>query len=131
MRKIENFVNLIFNCRIAYIISLENKNDISKDIIYAMGLLHDIGRCQSYQTEVEHDVAGAELAITIMNDVGYSKYEIDMIMDVILNHRNSSVKNNLCKILYKADKLSRQCFKCCVQRDCYWDEIRKNKILIY
>ena len=38
--------HLIAVARIAYIISLEEESGISKDIIYAASLLHDIGRAE-------------------------------------------------------------------------------------
>lgn len=119
--------------RIAYIISLEEHINISKDIIYAISLLHDIGRLNEYEKNIPHDKAGAELASVILRDCGYHENEISEITSAILHHRNnnSNQTDTLSDLIYRADKLSRTCFLCKAYKECNWKETQKNKTLIY
>ena len=48
----------------------------------------------------------------------------------ILNKLKLTDDDELSKIIYKSDKLSRNCFNCKSYNDCYWDENKKNKIII-
>lgn len=115
--------------RIAYIIVLEKGLDISKDLIYATAILHDIGRCQSNK---DHNVYSVELAEKILNQCNYSKDDITLILDAVYSHRNLCENlQTLSDIIKYADKISRNCFNCKAYDTCYWDEDRKNKKLIY
>ena len=110
--------------RIAYILCLEEKADIDKEIIYAAALLHDIGR---YGKKPHHE-ASAEAAETIMRDCGFSEAETALVKNAVLAHRSGG-KNGLCDILYRADKLSRACFMCKAQKNCYWAENKRNNMI--
>lgn len=115
--------------RIAYILSLENGLNIPKDIIYASSLLHDIGRAFNSR---EHNNKSAEIAQDILEECGYSMESIAEIKTAIENHRQCT--NNietLSDIISKADKLSRQCYDCKAQKECYWSEERKNSTIVY
>lgn len=114
--------------RIAYILNLENGLNLSKDVVYAAGLLHDIGR--GYDN---HNENSAELADIILKEASFCQSEIDMIKDAILHHRHSDTgdKNDLGDILSRADRLSRKCFECEVRDDCYWNESDKNLYIKY
>ena len=115
--------------RIAYILSLENNLNIKKDIIYAAALLHDTGRAFK---DNDHNKKSAEISKEILADCGYSQSEISEIISAILNHRkDTSELNNLSDIICKADKLSRQCYSCKAQKECYWTEERRNKTIKY
>lgn len=115
--------------RIAYILSLENNLNIKKDIIYATALLHDTGR--AFEDD-DHDKKSAEISEEILADCGYSQSEIQEIISAILNHRKDTSKlKNLSDIICKADKLSRQCYSCKAQKECYWQEERRNKNIKY
>ena len=46
------------------------------------------------------------------------------------NHRKES-DNKLEEIIYKADKLSRQCFNCKAEKECYWSSEKKNFKITY
>lgn len=59
----EHFLDV---ARLMYIYSLENKLNLSREIIYATALLHDIGRAQQYLSGISHDIAGAEIAGKIL-----------------------------------------------------------------
>ena len=44
-------------CRIAWILNLEGNLALSKEVIYATGLLHDIGRWLQYENGEDHALA--------------------------------------------------------------------------
>ena len=48
---------------------------MSKDIIYATALLHDLGRADQYEKGISHEEAGAILAEEILTDCGYTREE--------------------------------------------------------
>ncbi|MDD6328574.1 MAG: HD domain-containing protein [Eubacteriales bacterium] len=119
--------------RISYIINLEEQLNIPKDIIYGMALLHDIGRSKEYLQGQSHHVAGASLAGQILLDCGYLQTETDMICRAITCHKSELInteQNVLCSLLYRADKLSRNCFNCKAYNTCYWAETKKNKTIM-
>ena len=90
--------------RIAYILVLEN-NDLNffvkenkladklaaKEVIYAAGLLHDIGKWKEYQAGVDHASYGARLAREILPRVNFDDNEINVIARAIYEHRNLSM----------------------------------------
>jgi len=105
--------HLIDVARISYILSLEKKTDLSKGIIYACALLHDIGRWKEYEDGIDHAIASKELAVDILQDCNFDQPEIKLICAAIGHHR---IKDNhpsiLSECLFHADKLSRPCFTC-------------------
>lgn len=125
--------HLLDTARIAYILNLENNLGLDKDIIYAAGLLHDVGKIVEYAEGMEHHVVGAELCVQILRDAQYSEDEIQMIRRAILLHREPLIKNenSLTGILYRADKLSRPCFSCKTEPQCDWSTDKKNINIIY
>lgn len=104
--------------RIAMLIKEEEKLSVDKELIYAAALLHDIGRGLQYETGMPHEQASAEIAIGILEDCLFNNFEISEITKAILNHRDpkSAELANLSGLLYRADKLSRDCF-CCEAKD--------------
>jgi uncharacterized protein len=118
--------------RIAYIYTLENNLNYSKDILYAAALLHDIGRWKQYEEGIPHDAASAELAVDILDDCGYSKQETNEIVEAISHHRKDNEdKNSLSYIIYFSDKASRNCFSCKAAKECNWSHEKKNNIIKY
>lgn len=114
--------------RIAYIISLEQELLFSKEVIYAAALLHDIGRYLEYEGKLSHDQGSVKLAKTILKDSGFNDAESSMILDAIENHRNISEHElSFHTLLYKADKMSRNCFECSAKELCKWSDEMKNK----
>lgn len=113
--------------RIAYIAALEGKLPYDKELIYAAALLHDIGR---HNSDDEHHRASADFAREIMAECGYCKAEIDAVAEAVGNHRRDGSKG-LSELLYRADKLSRNCFNCKAYDECYWSEEKKNKLIEY
>lgn len=99
-----------------------------RELIYAAGLLHDIGRWQEYEEGISHETASGNLAPQILEESGFSQQETDMIVKAIVNHRNPLIKEekSLSGILYRADKKSRPCFLCEVRKECNWSDTKKN-----
>lgn len=117
--------------RIAAILNLEEKYEISKEMIYAAALLHDIGRWKQYEDGSPHEMVSARLAPEILVKSGFNNGEIDMIVTAISQHRNADIRNDkdLSGLLYRADKLSRACFACKAEKDCDWKAEKKNRWL--
>ena len=124
---IEHFIDV---SRIAYIMVLEEGLKVSKDVIYAIGLLHDIGRVRQYEEGIHHDIASVEMSREILKETSFTEQEINIILNGIANHRKES-DNKLEEIIYKADKLSRQCFNCKAEKECYWSSEKKNFKITY
>ena len=124
---IEHFIDV---SRIAYIMVLEEKLSVSKEVIYAIGLLHDIGRVRQYEEGIHHDIASVEMSREILKETSFIEEEINTILNGIANHRKES-DNKLEEIIYKADKLSRQCFNCKAEKECYWSSEKKNFKITY
>ena len=126
--------HLIAVARIAYLISLEEQSGISKDIIYAASLLHDIGRAEEYDTGRSHNEAGAEKAEAILRECDYSDDEIKEITEAIRTHGHDGYPEKaapLERLLCMADKLSRTCFNCPAHEECNWADDKKNETLFY
>ncbi len=121
--------HLLDTARVAYIIVLENKMNIDKDIIYAAALLHDTGRAVS---AAEHNKESRKIAEKILPECGYNTDETDEICRAIEVHRKDTDKlENLSDVLTMADHLSRKCYMCKAVESCYWSEERKNSDIVY
>ncbi len=108
--------------RITYILILEN-NDLNyfvsesslssrlaaKEVIYAAGLLHDIGKWKEFTAEgVDHASYGARLAREILPRVFFNPHEVNIICRAIYEHSNISREMSfLGEKLHRADNLSR------------------------
>ncbi len=97
----------------------------SKEVIYAIGLLHDIGRVLEYKEEIPHHEGSVIIAKDILKETSFTKEEKNEILKGIENHRKDSV-DELSRIIYESDKLSRNCFSCKSEKDCYWSKEKKN-----
>lgn len=115
--------------RIAYINVLEDNLEFNREMVYAACLLHDIGRYSDYEKNgMSHHVAGSIIAANILRRAGFLEQEIEVICDAISKHKECSKEENMLGyVLYKADKLSRNCFMCKEYDNCYWSEDIKNK----
>lgn len=114
--------------RLAYIEALERGLAISKELIYAAALLHDIGRAAQYEDGIPHDTASAAFAAQLLPDCGFSKEEQTQILDAISGHRKKKTgeRGDLAGLIYRADKRSRMCLFCGVQESCSWSTEKKN-----
>lgn len=117
--------------RICYIMVLEEGLDISKDLIYTTALLHDIGRIVQYRDGTDHDKASAEIAEKLLPLTSFNEEEREMILDCIRKHREKQESTPFNEIFYKADKLSRICFRCPAYDICYWSKEKKNHRITY
>lgn len=120
--------------RVMYIICLEQQLQIPMDVIYAVGMLHDIGRAIQYRTGEAHETAGTETITQILVECSYSNSEIAEILDAIAGH---NTQNNGCSnyalgnLICLADHIVRPCFMCRMRTACYWSESEKNTYLRY
>ena len=126
--------HLVSVARIGALIASDEGLDIDRDVIYAAALLHDIGRCSEYTKDknMSHADAGVIIAEDILRRVGYSDTEVKVILEAIKLHgEDTAPDGTLAKLLFRADKLSRNCFRCEAEPECFWDEALKNKGLLY
>jgi hypothetical protein len=92
----------------------------AEEVIYAAGLLHDIGRWRQYDTGEDHALAGALMARAILERCGFLKNEIEIITRAIKEHRRSGPGTSyLGRVICLADDLSRPCGTCKARSGCY------------
>lgn len=116
--------------RIAYILVLEEQLSVKKDVIYAAGFLHDIGRGKQYAEGIPHEEAGISIAADILSDSPYDMKERETILLLLGSHRRPDSDKLSC-LFSRADKLSRDCRNCRAKEECYWPEEKKNNIYRY
>lgn len=126
----EHFLDV---ARIGTIVNLEEKIGVSKELIYAAALLHDIGKHMQYSDGTNHDEASADIAAVVLQECDFSTEETAKILDAILHHRDQNVskEKNLKGILYRADKEGRPCFCCQAKAECNWSDEKKNLEIKY
>ncbi len=105
----------------------------AKEVIYATGLLHDIGKWKEYEAGIDHAAFGARLARDILIRAGYEDHEIEVIGRAIYEHRNISQNMSfLGERMHRADNLSRACSKCKEKDNCCKRTNRENgPLLLY
>lgn len=120
-----HFLNV---ARIAWIENLEKRLAISREMIYAAAMLHDIGRHLQYMQGVPHDEGSVSIASDILKDSGFDEKEQAEILSAIRMHRNpdAASRDDLAGIIYRADKKSRICAFCSASDKCNWPESKKN-----
>ena len=106
----EHFLDV---ARLMYIYNLEDQAGFSKEMIYAAGLLHDIGR--------------------ILTDCDFSLTEQKSILAAIRSHRVKDTAETplFSRYLYRADKQSRNCLYCPARNACNWPEEKMNLTICY
>lgn len=105
--------------RIAYVMRFERHITLSKDVIYAAALLHDIGRHLQYTESIPHAMASSEIAKKILPEVGYTLEETRMICGAIEKHSSGHhLETHLDHLLFEADKASRMCYTCHSVKSC-------------
>lgn len=107
--------------RIAYIYLLEQRASVDKEIIYAAGLLHDIGRWVEYETREDHALASARLARSILEECDFNHEEMETILWAIQEHRlkPNEASSPLGQALALADDWARDCKQCKSKSTCY------------
>ena len=119
--------------KIAALMNAEEQLGIDKELIYATALLHDIGRHVQYADGTPHEIASAKLAPEILRETGFTAWEQEEILRAIREHRNAEIaeERSLAGIIYRADKASRACFACDVEKLCDWKAEKKNLEIRY
>lgn len=114
------FDHLTDVARIARILNSEEAKGVDNELLYAAALLHDCGRYIQYETGIRHEEAGAQPAGKILSECGFSEEEIRRIVNAIKLHRNreEAFKEPLSELIYRADKLSRDCYFCKAAGEC-------------
>lgn len=114
--------------RIGYIFLLEKGIEVSKEVVYAYGFLHDIGRAVEYKGGQGHHLASLKLAEEILKESDYTEEETQLILKAIASHRDQTVGglDTFEGLMYKADKASRACWSCPAESQCNWDRQKKN-----
>ena len=112
--------------RLLYIYCLEEKLDIDKELVYAIGFLHDIGRAMQYMHGIEHHAASVEAARELLPKYGFDTEETAVITKAIGSHRNAENADRICSLTYKADKRSRPCYMCKAIGECNWSSDKIN-----
>ena len=113
--------------RLMWIEVLEQQLHVDREVVYAAALLHDIGRVAQMEHGIPHEQASAEFAQQILPDVGFNEEELREVTAAILSHRKESTASTLGRILYQADKRSRDCWCCGASDLCNWPDEKKNK----
>lgn len=89
----------------------EDQKDVNLEVLIPAALLHDIARRKEDEDvtgEIDHALAGAEMAGCILQNLGYEPSRIEAIMRCISAHRFRSgftPETVEAKILFDADKL--------------------------
>jgi len=77
---IEHFLDV---ARISYIKVLEGNLNYSKEIIYAIALLHDIGRTLQYEEGIPHQKGSVKIAKEILKEINFNEEEKAIILTAI------------------------------------------------
>ena len=117
------FDHLLAVARLTYLLLLEKgEKPAMKELAYAAGLLHDIGRWREYTGSGDHALISAELARPILEAAGFGPAEIKLIVKAIGEHRKNcrpeGKRHPLSRALQEADHYSRLCFQCPAKREC-------------
>ena len=118
--------HLLDVARMMWITALERRLPLSREVVYATALLHDLGRVEQIEKGIPHHQASAQLAARILPDAGFGEVEIALIQAAIASHRSDGGENNLEQLLYWADKKSRACWMCPAKEECNWPDEKKN-----
>ena len=121
--------HLLDVARLMTIYALEDNADISRDILYAAALLHDLGRAGQYRTGVPHEQGSVDLAKIILPACGYTAEETAALCAAIGAHRAAGEEDVLSRLLYRADKKSRPCYACKAAGECNWPVEKRNLTL--
>lgn len=118
--------HLLDVARMMWIAALERQLPLSREVVYAAALLHDLGRVEQIEAGTPHHQASAQLAARILPDAGFGEEEIALIQAAIASHRSDGGENRLGQLLYWADKKSRACWMCPAKDECNWPDEKKN-----
>lgn len=117
--------------RICYILCLENRLPVNKDMVYTTAILHDLGREDQLTLGIDHDIASVEFAGLCLEHTDFTSEEKEQILHAIGHHRSKEGGLSFSALFYRADKLSRDCFNCKAYDSCYWSNEKKNNQINY
>lgn len=130
-----DFSHFLDVARLSLIYNISENLNLSQEILYTTAFLHDIGRGVQYKENTPHNIASVDISREMLEISGYNDEEISSISFAILNHESFDKANNsndaLSKVLYKADKKSRNCFMCKAENMCKWSLDKKNMKIVY
>ncbi len=89
-------------------LKLAKDKNADLDVLKAAALLHDIARAREDKGEGDHALLGAEMAIPLLQKIGFSEDKIQKVQECIASHRyrgEQEPKSIEAKILFDADKL--------------------------
>ena len=118
--------HLLDVARMMWIAALERQLPLSREVVYATALLHDLGRVEQIEEGIPHHQASVQLAARILPDAGFGEVEIAQIQAAIASHRSDGGEEILGQLLYWADKKSRACRMCPAKDECNWPDEKKN-----
>lgn len=123
-----DFQHFLDVSRIGYILVLEKGLEVSKEVVYGYGFLHDIGRAVEYSGGAPHDQASVHIAEVVLKESDYTTEEVEQIIKAIKSHRNMDIKDkeSFEGLMVKADKASRACWQCPAESQCNWNSQKKN-----
>lgn len=104
---IDHVMRVYNMCRII----AETEEDVDLNILEPAALLHDIARtieCNDTSGEIDHAVLGSQMAVEVLEELGYKESDIKRIQHCILTHRyrTGNVPQTIeAKILFDSDKL--------------------------
>ena len=114
---LEHFLDV---ARIAYINVLERGLSYKKEIIYAIALLHDIGRVEEYKNGISHDIASVKIAEEILIEI--NEEDLNLYKDLYSNIANCYMKlnepNKALEYILKINDI------CCIDKEinvCYYE----------
>lgn len=124
--------HLLSVARIAWIWNLEEEIGLEKEDIYLAALLHDLGRLDEYEKEIEHHLASEKRAGYFLKKLQYPERKRELILAAVRGHREKTAADTkgLAELLAQADKASRNCGYCGAYESCRWSEEEKNRRLL-
>lgn len=136
-----NLAHFLDVARIMSIMNAEYGAFCAADEIYACALVHDIGRARGGRN---HALSSAEFAKELLPSCGFLPEETERIASAVSAHGGrggaevcpapgageedkikaalEKAENPLGTLLVIADKLSRNCFNCAAEEECYWEK---------
>ncbi|NLF46399.1 MAG: HD domain-containing protein [Syntrophomonadaceae bacterium] len=91
----------------------------AKEVVYAAGLLHDIGKWKEYRDGEDLAACSARLSRTILPRALFTPDEIEIICRAICEQRNINKDISLLgEKLYRGNNLSRMCSECHHNEEC-------------
>lgn len=108
----EHFLDV---ARIGALLNEDENLGYNRELIYSAALLHDLGRVTEYEAGTPHDEASVDIAKRILAACDFDDEEIVIVTEAIASHRRYKMEDTdrtFGALLYRADKLSRNCMLC-------------------